>query len=323
MGIPLAVGSGIFAVSPEMCATIFHWRGAAFLGVTILFAGCMPSGNWRAVSERGRILWQADAGNWRAEVDPSRGRLSYLGPKQGPNFLSSPSAPPDNLQFGGHRAWLGPQSEWKPFWPPPQNWESSPARSVTLRRPELLEIESPAGKGDAVSIRRTYRWLKNSRLECGVSWQESSSVGRQSMQIFQLKEGVVFEARAKPAGETPRGFVRLPIGPRPTTARNFAWPAHASRSGTHIQLQRRSQEEKLGFRTQKLIARWPGGEIVLHPGRITGRVSGEPDKGYNSQIYLGADERPAVEFEQLSPRLAPHQPGDRVGQTVVLELRRH
>lgn len=273
------------------------------------------------MSVNGRTVWRADSGIWRAEVDPSRGRLAYLGPRNGPNFLNAPAVPSDRLQLGGHRVWLGPQTEWKPFWPPPENWEMAPALTVKLRRPDLLEVESPAGTGDAVAIRRTYRWSANGRLECGVSWEERTRRGRQAMQIFQLAGDVVFEAIPKPTGSVPRGFVRLPIGSRPATETIFPLPRQATRSGDRILLRRKSAEEKLGFPTQTLSARWPQGALLLRAGRIKGKTVEEPDRGFNAQIYLGGDDVPLLEFEQLSPRLIPWRPGDRVGSTVLLELR--
>jgi hypothetical protein len=141
------------------------------------------------------------------------------------------------------------------------------------------------------------------------------------MQIFQLAGDVVFEAIPKPTGSVPRGFVRLPIGSRPDTEKIFPLPRHATRSGNRILLRRKSAEEKLGFPTQTLSARWPQGELLFHPGRIKGRIVEEPDQGFNAQIYLGGDDMPLLEFEQLSPRLIPGQPGERVGSTVLLELR--
>jgi hypothetical protein len=197
----------------------------------------------------------------------------------------------------------------------------APARSVKLLQPDLLEVESAGGSGNAVPIRRTYRWIAKGRLECGVSWEEKLSRGRQSMQIFQLADGAVFEARPKPTATVPLGFVRLPIGPRPTTEKIFPWPKQASESGNRVLLRRGAEEEKLGFPTQTLSARWPQGELFFHPGWIEGKISEDPDDGYNAQIYLGGGDVPLLEFEQLSPRLIPQHPGARVGHTVELELR--
>jgi hypothetical protein len=49
-------------------------------------------------------------------------------------------------------------------------------------------------------------------------------------------------------------------------------------------------------------------------------VTGYPDLGFLTQIYLGADEWPVTEIEQLSPRLAPKKLGDVVEFSVLIEL---
>lgn len=297
-------------------------RPAAIVGLALLFSGCAVSSGWREVPSKSGSVWRSESGGWRADMDPARGRLSYLGPREGPNFLNAPAVPPDLLQLGGHRVWLGPQWEWKPVWPPPRNWEMAPARSVRLRPGNILEVESSGGVGNAVAIRRTYRWRGQGRLECGVSWQENTARGRQSVQIFQVAAGAVFEARPGPGSSTPRGFVRLPLAGRPTTETTFAWPRQARQAGDRVLLGRMPEEEKLGFPPQTLSARWPEGQLRLHPGRITGWASGDPDHGFPSQVYLGGDAWPVLEIEQLSPRLRPWRTGGRVGHTVLVELRK-
>lgn len=297
----------------------------------IAFAICLAlsatldvdAGNWRYTPGNDGVssVWTAESGNWRAEVDPLRGRLSYLGPKDGPNLLNRPVISPKSPDFGGHRVWLGPQSDWKPFWPPPPNWETQPAALVRLRSRDRLELVSPRGPGKAVAIRRTYRWKGNGVFECEVSWEEKTKQGRQAMQIFQLAHGAVLEARPTPTTEAPHGYVRLPIGTRLTTEKHFKEPEQVTRGGNRLLLRRKSKEEKLGFPVQMLIARWPKFELRLKPGSHFGRTTGEPDGGYNSQIYLGSDAVPLIEMEQLSPRLLPWLPGGRVSQTVLVELR--
>ncbi len=297
-------------------------RAVFILALAILFSGCAVSPGWREVPGKGGPVWRSESGGWRAEVDPSRGRLSYLGPSAGPNLLYSPAEPPDSLQMGGHRVWLGPQFDWKPFWPPPRNWEMMPAESIKLRAGNLLEVESPGGVGEAVAIRRTYRWRGDGRLECGVSWQETSDRGRQAIQIFQVDAAAVVEAHPAPGPSAPRGFVRLPLAGRPTTETIFAFPRQAKVALNRVFLRRGREEEKLGFPEQTLFARWPVGQLRLHPGRINGRVVGDPDGGFPTQIYLGAHDWPVLEVEQLSPRLLPWLPGGRVSHTVLVELRR-
>ncbi|PTX99411.1 hypothetical protein DB346_16320 [Verrucomicrobia bacterium LW23] len=322
------------SATPRIILRLTAWlalAAAATLGMSLSLGHAAdkvaPAGSWSRVDLQGLPMWVSESGDWRAEVDPSRGRLTYLGPRRGPNFLNAPAQPADTLQFGGHRVWLGPQSEWKPFWPPPRQWEMAPAESIQARDGNILELESPPGPGDAVAIRRTYRWCEAGKLECAVSWKETTPRGRQAIQIFQIAEGAVIEATpaSRLVDSAPRGFIRLPLSTRATTERVFDWPAQATKSATGdtILLRRKPAEEKLGFPLQTLTARWPQGELHLHPGTSTGNPQGatDADTEFPSQVYLGADAAPFVEIEQLSQRLLPSQSDGRVSHTVIVELR--
>jgi len=295
-------------------------RAASCIVLGWIGAGCTTPGAWRKVPTPDGLVWRADRGLWRAEVEPSRGRLTFLGPVGGKNFLNRPPSSPSGLEFGGHRAWIGPQTEWKAFWPPPANWEMSPAQAVTLRRGQRLEVLSPQGSDEAPAIRRTYRWRRDGLLECEMSWREKSAGGRQAINIFQVSNDAIVEARARPSPAARRGFVLLPIAGRPGVQAAFPLPTQITVQRDRVLLRRGRDEEKVGFLEQTLIARWPQGEMRLHPGHIRGVKRGEPEKGFRAQVYLGSGPWPVVEIEQLSPRLRPRFPSATVGQAVRVEL---
>lgn len=286
----------------------------------ILVSGCAQTRDWKEVRTTDRQVWRADCGRWRAEVEPSRGRLTFLGKIGGKNLLLRPEGPPSDLEFGGHRVWLGPQTEWKALWPPPPEWESRRADTVKLKAGGQLEVASPENSVKVPSIRRIYRWSRPGLLECRVVWAEEERDGRQSVNVLQLADGAIVEAKASPNPSAPNGFVQIPLsGPLAPVAR-FAVPAQAKVTGNRVLMRRASSEAKLGFPVQTLTARWPDAVLVLRPGRTEGRVTGDPDSGFRSHVYLGPDEWPVMEIEQLSPKLSAWKKGRDVSFTVSIEL---
>lgn len=279
-----------------------------------------PDASWHLIQGPEGPVWRADSGPWRAEVEPARARLSYLGPREGPNLLNRPPGPPSPAEMGGHRVWLGPQTEWPAMWPPPSHWEFEPAARVLSQPQGLLEIATPPGNPQAPELLRTYQW-KNNQLVCGVFWQEQSATGRQAIHILQIRADATVRARPHPHASP--AYVRLPLSSRPTTETTFPTPPHIlSQQNGEFTLIRRDKEEKLGFPVQPLHAAFPGLEIILHPGRWIGIESGDPDHGFRSHVYLGPHDWPVLEIEQLSPRLTPARPGTTVGHEIIIELRR-
>ena len=254
-------------------------------------------------------------------MEPSRGRLTFLGNIDGKNLLNRPRRPVNNLDFGGHRVWIGPQIDWTPVWPAPANWESAPAASVRLLRSGWIEIISPAGPKGEAAIRRTYRWSREGLLTCSVSWKETSARGRQAMNILQIENSANVQARAEPGTHAPLGFARIPTDAGQVVDTKITCPPQAVIRGDRVFLRRGGRQEKLGFRPQPLTARWRTAELIMHPGRVWGLAGSDPDLGFRSQVYLGSDEWPVLEIEQFTPRLRPILPGLTVGQTVTIELR--
>jgi hypothetical protein len=297
------------------------------LGMMLTLSGCQkdekfstPVGLWERYPGPEGEVWRSESGIWRAEVEPSRGRLVYLGELSGPNLLNRPPGPPDNTQFGGHRIWLGPQTEWKVIWPPPLAWEMSPSAKVEVLKRGILQLTTiDSGDGTAV-LTRSYRWIGEGRLECQVTWKAPHPQGYQSIQIVQLAGEPVVEARPLPRPDAPRGFVRLPLTSRPKMEKNFVVPSHIRPRNGQVEMHRTGEEEKLGFPGQVLTAKWKNHELRLHPGSFEGRESGDPDEGFRSQIYLGPEAWPVLEMEQLSPRLQPINRGSSVSHKVMIEL---
>ncbi len=291
----------------------------AGLCLALLLAGCASPGQWTRVEGSSGPIWRSDRATWRAEVDPARGRLTSLGPIGGRNLLFEPTH--NELGFGGHRVWLGPQTEWEVFWPPPDNWELSAADRITVLSDGSLSVLSPSAGSGAPALHRNYRWVADGRLECVVEWTEARPGGRQAIQIFQIASGAAVEAEARPESRAPHGYVLLPLLDRPQVLRKFRVPPHVRRTGRRVILERAATEEKFGFVEQPLLARWPDRlELILHPGPSRGVVVDDPSEGYPTQVYLGSDAWPLIEIEQLSPRLRPEKPDHTVSHTVTIEL---
>ncbi len=193
-----------------------------------------------------------------------------------------------------------------------------PARNVRNDGPGTLVLESPVGKGTDVALTRRYSWIRPGVLSCRVDWIEILPDGRQAIQIFQLENPDAIVARQRISPALPMGCLQLPLRERAGVRKHFEKPPHAKAVGKDTFLTRQSTEEKLGFPVQSLRALWPHVELILHSGTITGMVTGETDGGCRSQVYLGSDEWPVVEIEQLSPRLGPGKNSD----TVEVELLR-
>jgi hypothetical protein len=245
--------------------------------------------------------------------------LTFLGPADGDNLLLHPPGPPSDLEFGGHRVWLGPQSDWPATWPPPKTWESQPAASVRKISNNALEVKSPESAG-CPSIRRVYRWERNGRLVCKSSWKEERPKGRQVIHILQMTEGTTVTAEPKKSELAPLGFVKLPLTNRPGIQTEFKAPPHGHRSGHQMTFRRLKTEEKFGLPVQTLVASKSDVELRFHPGKFRGVVTEFPDLGFLTQIYLGSDAWPVTEIEQLSPRLIPKNREEEVEFSVVVEL---
>lgn len=272
----------------------------------LLLGACLPSrADWQSATWNGEPAWESRAGGWRAVVSATRARLMHFGPAdRDVNLLLAPPARNNPNRLGGHRLWLGPQTEWPAFWPPPAAWEYREAERAAIEGGVLRLAMGDAGAGWPRLV-RTYRW-QGSSLVCGA---EMSGGARavQFIHILQVPTDTRVRAEVHPADAFPTGYVRLLSGAGPFTAR-FAPPAHASLAGDQLTLRHTGDVGKYGFRPQALTGTRSGYELVVTRGAQTGTVVDEPDEGFLSQVYLSEAREPFVEIEQLSPRFAAGQP---------------
>lgn len=273
-------------------------RGTAL--VLICVAAQTSHATWRA-GEDGR--WTGEAGGWRFTVDPARARLIEAAPAGGRNVLLR----------GGHRVWLGPQSEWPKFWPPPSDWESARAESVDLSQDgRVLRVRLPRSDERFPALVRLYR-LEEDGLDLGAQW-ESAGKSYQLIQILQVRPDAVATLRLVSTESAPAGFGLLPLAKRPGLILDASRPAQLRRGGDADAVEPPWElffdgvEEKLGVAPQVLRVRFPEGTAFdLEPARFSSAMETgpAPDAGLFTHIYLGAQAWAMMEVEQLSPRLTP------------------
>jgi hypothetical protein len=260
---------------------------------------------WTTTTWNGEPAWESRAEGWRAVVSASRARLMHFGPADHEiNLLLAPPTRENRNRLGGHRLWLGPQTAWKGFWPPPASWEHREAESVSAEGGVLRLVMGPAGD-EWPQLVRTYRW-DGANLVCGAEFSGGTRPA-QFIQILQVPVAMAVRATVHPTDGYPAGYVRLLSGAGPFTAR-FAPPPHASLAGDELTLRHTGSVGKYGFRPQPLTGELDGYELVVARGAQTGEVVGEPDEGFHAQVYLSGNEAPFTEIEQLSPLFAPGQP---------------
>jgi hypothetical protein len=272
----------------------------------LLLGAFIPSrADWRPAVWNGEPAWESRSGGWRAVVSAARARLMHFGPEGSDlNLLLAPPAR-DNPNFlGGHRLWLGPQTEWPAFWPPPAAWEYREAEKATVDGGVLRLAMGDAGP-EWPRLVRTYRW-QGSSLVCGAE-MSGGTRAVQFIHILQVPADTLVRAEVHPADAFPTGYVRLLSSAGPFTSR-FTPPAHAPLTGDVLTLRHTGEVGKYGFPPQGLVGTRSGHELVVTRGTQTGVVVDEPDAGFLSQVYLSDARESFVEIEQLSPRFAAGQP---------------
>jgi len=277
---------------------------AFFLGL-LSSASLISAADWAQTIWNGEPAYASSAEGWRAIVSVARARLMHFGPDDTDvNLLLAPASRENRNRLGGHRLWLGPQTEWKSFWPPPGAWEYREPTNVSLAQGQL-RLVMPDTQDDWPQLTRTYHW-EGPRLVCGA---ESTGGSRpaQFVQILQVPSGVIVSAEVRPETDFPAGYVRLTSTAGPFAAR-FAPPAHASLAGSTLTLRHTGAVGKFGFRPQTLAGRIDGYELRVGRGAQTGEEVGQPDEGFHAQVYLSEGREGFVELEQLSPLFAPGKP---------------
>jgi hypothetical protein len=275
-----------------------------FLLLIGLVAG-LRGADWTTTTWNGEPAYASVSHGWRAVVSITRARLMHFGPDGTEvNLLLAPPTRANPNRLGGHRLWLGPQTEWKGFWPPPAAWEYREPASVAVEAGGLRLTMSSTGD-DWPQLTRTYHWAGAS-LVCGA---ESSGGTRptQFIQILQVNSAMVVDVTASPETDFPAGYVHLLSSSGPFATRFDPTP-HVSRAAGTVTLRHTGTVGKFGFRPQTLTGTM--GDYVLRVGRgvESGQTVGEPDAGFHTQVYLSGTNEAFAELEQLSPLFAPGAP---------------
>jgi hypothetical protein len=274
---------------------------------------------WVRTEWRGEEAWTATRGAVRAVVTGERSRLIYLGPADGSlNLLNAPyprtpATPVDpSPNQGGHRFWLGPQERWK--WPPPSEWEYSPAAAVRADG-AVLTVTLQHRDASYPAITREYAW-EGGRLRCTARWKDD---GRPYFGIHIVPVDVPFSvaARLERSAAAPAGAVAAQIvGPAPALA--LPQPA-ISVDGGWATVSSGISQVKVAFSRQPLtIARPRGWTLSVQPGPSEGEDAGSPDHGYLSQVWVGPGKYNLAELEQLTPYLRGDARG-RCASTIYIE----
>jgi len=280
------------------------WPGVLLL--CTLLQGCAspsaPVSRWTRSTWNEEPAWVSDSGEWRAIVSEHRARLIYLGPKDGTtNLLFAPVAPKEFRPRGGHLFWLGPQSEWNGrwgAWPPPEEWEQQPARLAEVED-DSLRLTLPRPDKTRPQLIRAYRWT-DGVLHCRVAW--SGGVGdHQAIQILQLPSHAIVEAQLSP--KTSPRFVRFDTKGKQESIPEVLGEGAMLLSGGLLRLQSRGEPDKYGFPPGTLHARIGGHDLALGRGTVEGIALKSPDRGFDTQVYLGGETWPFIELEHLTPRL--------------------
>lgn len=277
-----------------------------------IVSGCIAAaatGDWRRDTWRGESAWVSESSGWRAVVSEARGRLIEFAEAEAgaPNLLQAPEDRDAALAYGGHRAWLGPQRDWKVSWPAPRDWEWSASASVAARG-AVLELRMPRTDADYPELVRTYAWSGH-QLLMGLSWRAEGTRHFQAIHILQMSGCTVARLPVQDTAWLPFGYgVIDPDQSRLVIPQDGDHPSVA-RTGGQLLVQRSTRMVKLGFTPQSLEAYSRGYRVRLHPHSHRGELLDAPDAGLVTQVFLGDLGFELVEIEQLSPRLGPDEEG--------------
>lgn len=277
-------------------------RTPLLLALVLALSAAGRAAEWERITWNGEVAWASSSAGWRAVVSVARARLMHFGPADtNANLLLAPVTRGNRNCLGGHRLWLGPQSQWRGGWPPPAAWEYQEPAAITAVD-GALRFTMPASKDSWPQLTRIYRW-EGASLVCGAEFSGGTRPA-QFVQIFQVPPATIATAEVRREAGFPEGYVRLPSTAGPFAAR-FPPPVHASLAGETLTLHHTGAVGKLGFRPQPLTGRMPGYELVVARGAQAGTVVGEPDEGFHTQVYLSSSSESFTELEQLSPLFAP------------------
>ncbi len=266
----------------------------------ILFLVTLPlaagQDGWRPVEWRGEPAWESTSRGWTATVSEGRARLvSLTPPGGGKNLLFAELK--NEFSWGGHRFWLGPQTSWAAVWPPPSDWETSPAARVKAEG-SMLRVEHPRTNANYPGLVRTYEW-RGGVLHGTASWSDARFQG---IHILQIPKESVVRVKRKITGTLPLGYMLLSIYRRdgPLTDREVS-PAVAKVEGDVVTLRTTGVGEKIGVPPQDIVAEIGAYRLTMRRGKMSGMSETAPDLGMLTQVFLGSDQSVFTEIEQLTP----------------------
>lgn len=268
----------------------------ALLALALSLISGLAAAEWTPVLWHGEKAWQSTSQGWVATVSQERSRLvAITRVGEGSNLLYE--SPREGISWGGHRTWLGPQSAWRPAWPPPRDWESSAAARVKASG-DLLTLTHPHADPQYPALSRTYEW-RGDVLHCRLSWQGGKFYGIHIVQL--LRSAMVIVHRAVAPG-LPLGYALVPIYRRPDTLTDVPLARKVSRiDGDTVTLRHANHAEKAAFFPQTILARIGKYRLQMGRGVQSGFSSSSPDMGLLTQVFLGDRLNPFIEIEQLSP----------------------
>lgn len=252
---------------------------------------------WTRTEWRGEQAWVSVSGRgWTAIVSAERARLiALMPPGGGTNMLFADQK--DEFSWGGHRFWLGPQTAWSAPWPPPSDWETSPADRIEAEN-ATLKLAHRRTNPDYPAITRTYEWRREV-LHCTAAWNDSRFHG---IHILQMPPETVVRVKRAVSDRFPVGYVLLPVYKRPGVFTDReASPVVARVDGDEITLRNAKVTEKIGVPRQPIVAELGGYRITMRRGAERGMSDKEPDMGMLTQVFLGSDRSVFTEIEQLTP----------------------
>lgn len=277
----------------------FGWLAAWICAAQMALAANwtpLPAPTWSPTTWNGEKAWQSTSRRWTAVFSEERSRLvAIMEDGSTENLLYA--SPKQSISWGGHRCWLGPQSNWKGGWPPPADWEASAAAELKVSNNRLTVVHPHTDKAYP-QLTRTYEW-RGGVLHCGVTWQGESHY---AVQILQIPRWSIVHLRGAVEKKAPLGYALLTIYQRPEVLTDTKLSAAVGRvEGEDITLWHGYTSEKVGVAPQEITADIGDYQLKMRPGKAAGIGERATDLGLLTQVYLGNWENPFVEIEQLSP----------------------
>ena len=251
--------------------------------------------DWHAVTWFGEKAWESTSSGWTAIVSEEKARLvciKEIGEHE--NLLYTQT---DGIfSKGGHRCWLGPQTQWKISWPPPDDWENTHAAQIKISEDLLTLIHSNHDK-NYPELSRTYQWEKGI-LHCTVKWQSDEYF---VIQIFQIPPGSMVHIQRTIQSELPLGYALPPIHEHPMFHTDREIAAGMSKiEGDTITLWYGYLAEKIAVAPQVITAEIGNYQLKISRGQMTENTT-VPERGLLTQVFMGDWMDPFIELEQLSP----------------------